>query len=51
MHPDKQHGMDTQAAETAAEEFRRISWANANLSDPDKRRRFDAGLRAHPGAA
>lgn len=42
VHPDKHHGNE-QAAEAAAEEFRQLSWANAILSDPDKRRRYDAG--------
>ena len=42
MHPDKHHGNE-EAAEAAAEEFRQLSWANAILSDPDKRRRYDSG--------
>ncbi|KAK9826758.1 hypothetical protein WJX81_006391 [Elliptochloris bilobata] len=42
VHPDKHQG-DSQAAEAAAEEFRQLSFANTILSDPDKRRRYDAG--------
>ncbi len=42
-HPDKNQG---ETAESAAEKFKEIATAHSILSDPEKRRRYDAGLQS-----